>query len=72
VLIEFRLPQFGMGMTDGTILGWRKQPGDALAKDEPLLDVEAAKANIEVGSPVDGVLKEILCPRTPMCRCRPS
>lgn len=62
MLIEFRLPQFGMGMTDGTILGWRKQPGDALAKDEPLLDVEAAKANIEIGSPVDGVLKEILVP----------
>jgi pyruvate dehydrogenase E2 component (dihydrolipoamide acetyltransferase) len=60
MLIEFRLPQFGMGMSDGTILGWRKQPGDALAKDEPLLDVEAAKTTIEIGSPVDGVLKEIL------------
>ena len=60
MLIEFRLPQFGMGMTDGTILGWRKQPGDAVAKDEPLLDVEAAKTDIEIGSPVDGVLAQIL------------
>jgi len=60
MLIEFRLPQFGMGMSDGTIIAWLKREGDRLVKDEPLLEVEAAKTTIEVGSPVDGVLKQIV------------
>ena len=58
--VEFRLPQFGMGMTDGTITVWYKAEGDAVLEGEPLLEVEAAKTNVEVTAPVSGVLARIV------------
>jgi pyruvate dehydrogenase E2 component (dihydrolipoamide acetyltransferase) len=60
--LEFRLPQFGMGMTDGTITRWYKAEGEAVAEGEPLLEVEAAKTTVEVPSPVTGVIGKILVP----------
>jgi len=58
--LEFRLPQYGMGMTDGTIVGWSKAEGDQLLEGEPLVEVEAAKTTVEVAAPVSGMLKKIL------------
>jgi pyruvate dehydrogenase E2 component (dihydrolipoamide acetyltransferase) len=58
--LEIRLPQFGMGMTDGTIIAWHKQPGDYVEKGEPLCDVEAAKTTVEYEAPESGRLERIL------------
>jgi pyruvate dehydrogenase E2 component (dihydrolipoamide acetyltransferase) len=59
-MTEIRLPQYGMGMTDGTIIKWHKAVGDTVRKGEPLCDVEAAKATVEFESPVSGVVTKIL------------
>ena len=54
------LPQFGMGMQDGEILKWLKAVGDPIAEGEPLVEIEAAKTQVEVPSPVSGTLKRIV------------
>jgi len=59
-VIQVLLPQFGMGMKDAQIVAWRKKPGDRVASGEILVEVEAAKSIIEVPSPTDGELLEIL------------
>lgn len=60
--MEMRMPQYGMGMTDGTVIVWHKREGDTLIEGEPLLDIEAAKTTVEVMSPASGVLAKILVP----------
>lgn len=59
-LIDVKLPQFGMGMTEGTIVEWHKAVGDAVTEGEPLADVEAAKATSEIVAPVSGTLAEVV------------
>src|SRR5258705_8804452 len=54
------MPQLDEGVAEGTIGKWLKQPGDAVAKYEPLLEVITDKVNAEVPSPFAGVLREIL------------
>src|SRR5512142_3204452 len=54
------MPQLGESVAEGTIGRWLKQPGDSIAKYEPLLEVITDKVNAEVPSPFAGVLKEIL------------
>jgi pyruvate/2-oxoglutarate dehydrogenase complex dihydrolipoamide acyltransferase (E2) component len=54
------MPQLGESAAEGTIGKWLKQPGDAVAKDEPLLEIITDKVNAEVPSPFEGVLREIL------------
>jgi 2-oxoisovalerate dehydrogenase E2 component (dihydrolipoyl transacylase) len=54
------MPQLGESVAEGTIGKWLKQPGDSVAKYEPLLEVITDKVNAEVPSPYEGVLKEIL------------
>jgi 2-oxoisovalerate dehydrogenase E2 component (dihydrolipoyl transacylase) len=54
------MPQLGESVAEGTIGKWLKQPGDMVAKYEPLLEVITDKVNAEVPSPYEGVLKEIL------------
>jgi pyruvate/2-oxoglutarate dehydrogenase complex dihydrolipoamide acyltransferase (E2) component len=56
---EVRLPQWGMGMQDGLIVGWLKAVGDAVAEGEGLVEVEAAKAIEVVPAPATGTLTEI-------------
>lgn len=58
--VEVLLPQWGMGTAEGTVTEWMKAVGDEVAKDEPIVEVETAKAIGEVESPVAGVLVEIL------------
>jgi pyruvate dehydrogenase E2 component (dihydrolipoamide acetyltransferase) len=57
---EVKLPQFSMGMSEGTLLRWFKNEGDAVAAGEPLYEVEAAKTNVEVEAPVSGILRRVL------------
>jgi pyruvate/2-oxoglutarate dehydrogenase complex dihydrolipoamide acyltransferase (E2) component len=54
------LPQFGMGMTEGEVIRWLKAVGDEVELGETLLEVEAAKATVEVPSPGSGTLVEIV------------
>lgn len=60
--VEVLLPQWGMGMSEGTILSWHKAVGDAVTEDEPLADVEAEKVEETLESPATGTLREILVP----------
>jgi len=55
--IEVKLPQWGMGMTEGEILEWLKNDGDRVTQGEPLVEVEAAKATEVVDSPASGILQ---------------
>ena len=59
---EVRLPQAGMGMTDGTVLDWLKDVGDPVRAGECIAEVEAAKTTLEIEAPCDGVLARILTP----------
>ena len=58
--IKVLLPEWGMGMSEGTIVKWLKAVGDTVREDEPLVEVEAEKATEVVEAPASGVLKEIL------------
>ena len=60
--IEVLLPQWGMGMSEGTITAWLKSVGDTVAEDEPLADVEAEKVEETLESPAAGTLTEIVVP----------
>ncbi|WP_188942129.1 biotin/lipoyl-containing protein [Nakamurella endophytica] len=60
--IEVLLPQWGMGMSEGTITTWLKSVGDTVAEDEPLAEVEAEKVEETLESPAAGTLTEIVVP----------
>ena len=57
--IEVKVPVLPESVSDATIAAWHKKPGDAVKRDENLLDLETDKVVLEVPAPVDGVLKEI-------------
>ena len=59
---EVRLPQAGMGMTDGTVMEWLKDVGEQVRKGECIAEVEAAKTTVEIEAPCDGILARILAP----------
>ncbi|MBZ4038970.1 dihydrolipoyllysine-residue succinyltransferase [Novilysobacter selenitireducens] len=56
---EIKVPVLPESVSDATIASWHKKPGDAVKRDENLVDLETDKVVLEVPSPVDGVLKEI-------------
>ncbi|TYT23702.1 dihydrolipoyllysine-residue succinyltransferase [Luteimonas viscosa] len=56
---EVKVPVLPESVSDATIAGWHKKAGDAVKRDENLVDLETDKVVLEVPSPVDGVLKEI-------------
>lgn len=56
---EMKLPSLGESISEATILKWRKKPGDAVTKDEPLLEISTDKVDSEIPSPVSGVLIEL-------------
>ena len=56
---EIKVPVLPESVSDATIATWHKKPGDAVSRDENLVDLETDKVVLEVPSPVDGVLKEI-------------
>jgi 2-oxoglutarate dehydrogenase E2 component (dihydrolipoamide succinyltransferase) len=57
--IEVRVPQLPESVADAMLVAWHKKPGDAVARDENLVDLETDKVVLEVPAPVAGVLKEI-------------
>src|SRR4051812_5264402 len=58
-MTEIRVPTLGESVTEATIGKWFKKPGDAVAVDEPLVELETDKVTIEVPAPASGVLSEI-------------
>ncbi len=58
-MTEIRVPSLGESVTEATIGKWFKKPGDAVAVDEPLVELETDKVTIEVPAPSAGVLGEI-------------
>jgi 2-oxoglutarate dehydrogenase E2 component (dihydrolipoamide succinyltransferase) len=56
---EVRVPQLPESVADATLVSWHKKPGDAVVRDENLVDLETDKVVLEVPAPVAGVLKEI-------------
>ena len=57
---EIKAPVFPESVADGTIATWHKQPGEAVARDEILVDIETDKVVLEVLAQADGVIKEII------------
>jgi len=58
--IEIKAPQFPESIADGTIANWHKQPGEAVKRDELLVDIETDKVVLEVVAPADGVLAKVI------------
>ena len=56
---EIKVPVLPESVSDATIAGWHKKVGDAVRRDENLVDLETDKVVLEVPAPADGVLKEI-------------
>ena len=56
------MPQLGESVTEGTVLQWLKKPGDTVALDESLCEIETEKVAAELPSPFEGTMGEILVP----------
>ena len=59
-LIEVSMPKMGISVSEGTILAWRKQPGDWIEADETIADVTTDKVDVEIPSPTNGRLARII------------
>ena len=57
---EVVMPQMGVSVSEGTITKWLRQVGDAIGRDEPLLEISTDKVDTEVPSPAEGVVAQIL------------
>ncbi len=57
--IEVRVPQLPESVADATLVAWHKKPGDAVHRDENLVDLETDKVVLEVPAPAAGVIKEL-------------
>jgi 2-oxoglutarate dehydrogenase E2 component (dihydrolipoamide succinyltransferase) len=60
VATEVRVPALPESVSDGVLVCWHKKPGEAIRRDEALVDIETDKVVLEVPAPDDGVLEEIL------------
>ncbi len=58
--VDIRVPSLGESVTEATISRWLKKPGEAVARDEPVVEVETDKVSLEIPAPVAGRLAEIL------------
>ena len=59
-LVEVTLPQMGVSVAEGVIVGWRKHPGDWVEADETVCDISTDKIDTEIPSPASGRMVEIL------------
>ncbi len=58
-MADIRVPTLGESVTEATVGKWFKQPGEAVAVDEPLVELETDKVTLEVPAPAAGVLSDI-------------
>jgi 2-oxoglutarate dehydrogenase E2 component (dihydrolipoamide succinyltransferase) len=59
-IVEVKTPQFSESVSEGTLLTWKKKPGEAVAIDEILVEIETDKVVLEVPAPSAGVMAQIL------------
>ena len=59
-IVEVKVPQLSESVAEATLLTWKKKPGEAVAIDEILIEVETDKVVLEVPAPSAGVLAEII------------
>src|SRR6478736_5144069 len=57
--IEIKVPAMGESVTEATVARWFKKEGDAVARDEPVLELETDKVTVEVPAPADGAIESI-------------
>jgi len=60
MLVEVKVPQLSESVSEASLVAWHKKAGEAVARDENLIDIETDKVVLETPSPVDGVLVEII------------
>jgi len=60
VIIEVKVPQLSESVSEATLLEWHKKEGEAVSRDENLIDIETDKVVMELPAPADGVLTKIL------------
>jgi 2-oxoglutarate dehydrogenase E2 component (dihydrolipoamide succinyltransferase) len=58
-IVDVQVPQFSESVSEGTLLTWKKKPGEAVTVDETLVEIETDKVVLEVPAPASGVLTEI-------------
>ncbi len=56
---EFKLPDLGEGLTEGEVARWLVAEGQAIAEDDPLVEIQTDKATVEIPSPAAGVVSRI-------------
>lgn len=61
-VVQFRLPDVGEGLTEAEIVSWRVRPGDSIALNDPLVEIETAKSLVEIPSPYAGTVVDLLVP----------
>ena len=59
-IVAVVVPKWGLEMTEGTVSSWLKQPGDMVARGEPLIEVESEKIVNSLDAPAEGMLRRIL------------
>ena len=57
---EIKVPTLGESVTEATVARWLKQPGDTVAMDDPLVELETDKVTLEVNAPAAGTLTEVV------------
>ena len=62
--IEIKVPTLGESVTEATVAKWLKQPGEAIERDEPVVELETDKVTLEVPAP-DATTSTILCGSSP-------
>src|SRR3989337_1137008 len=60
MITTLTMPEVGETVTEGTIERWLKKPGDHVDKYEPIVEINTDKVNVEIPSPVSGIVKELL------------
>jgi pyruvate dehydrogenase E2 component (dihydrolipoamide acetyltransferase) len=59
-IVAVVVPKWGLEMTEGTVSSWLKQPGDMVARGEPLIEIESEKIVNSLDAPAEGMLRRIL------------
>jgi pyruvate/2-oxoglutarate dehydrogenase complex dihydrolipoamide acyltransferase (E2) component len=62
VLVDVTMPQMGVSVAEGTVIGWRVEPGDRIEAEATICEISTDKIDTEVPSPASGVVTEILVP----------
>src|SRR5215471_14873956 len=59
---QFKLPDVGEGLTEADIVSWKVKPGDSVTVNQVIVEIETAKSLVELPSPFDGVVTDLLVP----------